>query len=131
MRFKQNWVFATKSNLLIPISLQFDGVKCKPLILQTWNMWSNTMLSLKCLRSTTLVCKYTKGVNKIIVCEKGSIYLFASAWRVRVSLYSVLSWERTFSLNSRNHPFVSISTILLKNQTIYTTTQKKQLKTIW
>ena len=45
-----NWVLATMSNFIIPISFQ-------PLIFQTWTNWFNRIHSLKYLRYATLGCE--------------------------------------------------------------------------
>ena len=50
-KFQRNWVFATNSNFVIPISLQPDGVN--GVIFQTEIIWSNRIHILKYLRYTT------------------------------------------------------------------------------
>ena len=50
--YNRNWVFATNSDFLIPISLQPDGVN-----LQYFKLSSNRIHSLKYQRSPTLNCK--------------------------------------------------------------------------
>ena len=69
---ERNWVLATNSDLLIPISFDpiFWPLCRKPLIFQTYIIWSNTSLSSKCQMSSTLDCKDI-GIRK----DKDSIPL--------------------------------------------------------
>ena len=43
----RNWVFATKSDFIIPMSLQHNVVDCRPLIFQTMNYVRSNNLGLK------------------------------------------------------------------------------------
>ena len=101
---QRNWVFATNSNFLIPISMQPDVANLwyfKPLIFQTCIIWSNRIHSLKYLRFTTLGCK-DKGIRKSEFVTKTQFKWTNCSERKRTR---VVFWAKRFKLYKKGIRF--------------------------
>ena len=59
---ERNWVIATNSNFLIPISLQLDGVTLWYFIFRLFDL-TDVIINLKYLRSTTLLVAKIEGLE--------------------------------------------------------------------
>ena len=84
---QRNWVCATNSNFLIPISLQPDSVV---FLFQTYIIWYNRIHCLKYLRSTTSGCKDIRIRKLEFVTKTQFLYLYIYRMIV-ISLTFVIS----------------------------------------
>ena len=79
---QRNWVCATNSNFLIPISLQPDSVV---FLFQTYIIWYNRIHCLKYLRSTTSGCKDIR-IRKLEFVTKTQFLLLNNSAKVNLML---------------------------------------------